>query len=195
MSTALPSDGGGAGKGDGRRRLVYLLPVLLFVGVAMALGVGLTRDPEQLPSALLDRPAPALDLPPIQGGDRPGLASADLKKGKGPVLVNFFASWCAPCRIEHPIVSRLAEEGWTVLGINYKDKPEDARAWLGNMGDPYARIGADQKGLAGIDWGITGVPETFILDRNGRIVWRFQGPLQPRELERDVLPLLKSLAP
>ena len=176
----------------GRLRLVYLLPVVLFVGLAAALGVGLTRDPSQLPSALLDLPAPAFELPPVPGVDKPGLATGDLSGGK-PILVNFFASWCAPCKIEHPIISRLAEDGHAVVGINYKDKAGDATAWLGNMGNPYARIGHDLDGRAGIEWGITGVPETFILDQKGRIVWRFQGPLQPRELEREVLPILERL--
>src|SRR5690606_443747 len=140
------------------RRLLFVLPVLVFLGISIGLAVGLTRDPATLPSALLDRPVPAFELPPLPGRDESGLSAADLR---GEVaLVNVFASWCGPCRIEHPLLERLAEQGAVVHGINYKDDPENARAFLDELGDPYRRIGFDSSGRVGIDWGVYGVPET-----------------------------------
>lgn len=180
---------------NGLRRLLFLLPALVFVGVGVALAVGLTRDPEELPSTLLDRPLPRFDLPPIAGGakDR-GLAAADLE---GHVsLLNVFASWCAPCRVEHPILARLAEqEGVAVYGVDYKDAPADARAYLDQLGDPYRRVGADRDGRVGIDLGITGVPETFVVDGTGRVVYRYAGPLTPEVVDDTILPLVEKLAP
>jgi cytochrome c biogenesis protein CcmG/thiol:disulfide interchange protein DsbE len=144
-----------------------------------------------LPSALIDRPAPEFSLPPVLDSV-PGLSTADLK---GQVsLVNMFASWCAPCRVEHPVLLRLKEEGRvTVFGIDYKDKPEDVKAWLGRLGNPYTRLGADLEGRVAIEWGVYGVPETYVIDREGRIRYRHVGPLQPRDLEEKILPLLKEL--
>jgi cytochrome c biogenesis protein CcmG/thiol:disulfide interchange protein DsbE len=175
------------------RRLLYLLPVLVFIGVGIGLALGLTRDPGVLPSALLDQPVPAFDLPPLAGRAGPGLSSRDLQAG-APALVNVFASWCVPCRAEHPLLMALAERGVTIYGINYKDPPEQAAAWLDELGDPFARIGADRDGRVGIDWGVYGVPETFVVDGEGRIRHRFVGPLQPRDVDRTLLPLLAELA-
>ena len=178
------------------KRLLFLLPVLVFVVISVGLAVGLTRDPSKLPSALLNDPAPAFDLPPIPewGDGEGGLATANLKGGDGPALVNVFASWCGPCRIEHPLLERLAEdEGATVYGINYKDRPEAARAFLEELGDPYARIGFDADGRVGIEWGVYGVPETFVVDADGTIVHKHVGPLMPRDLEETILPLLEEL--
>ena len=173
------------------RRLLYLIPVLVFGAVGIGLAVGLTRDPGTLPSALLDRPVPAFELPGLGGGD--GLSSEDLK---GRVsLVNVFASWCVPCRVEHPLMMALAERGVTIYGINYKDPPEQANAWLDELGNPFARIGADRSGRVGIDWGVYGVPETYLVDGAGRIRHRFVGPLQPRDVDQILLPLLAELAP
>jgi cytochrome c biogenesis protein CcmG, thiol:disulfide interchange protein DsbE len=171
-------------------RLIYLLPLALFLALAGYFAIGLTRDPSKLPSTLIDRPAPAFALPAvIEGGQ--GLARADLT-GR-PVLVNFYASWCAPCRIEHPALMRLVrEQGVIVHGIAYKDKPEAARAFLAQLGNPYARNGLDLDGRAGIEWGITGVPETFVIDAGGRIRFRFQGPLNAAVIENDILPLLRG---
>ncbi len=173
------------------RRLLFIVPALVFVAIAGFLAVGLTRDPSTLPSALLDRPAPAFDLPPLPGRDDAGFASSDL--GGEPKLVNFFASWCVPCRIEHPVINRLGEAGVTVDAINYKDKPEDALAWLAELGDPFERVGSDRDGRVGIDWGVYGVPETYVIDADGTIVYKHVGPLQPRDVERTILPLLESL--
>ncbi len=173
------------------RRLLYLIPVLVFAGVGIGLAVGLTRDPSILPSALIGRPVPTFDLPPIEGIDRPGLSSADLK-GRA-VLVNVFASWCVPCRAEHPILLRLADSGVPIYGINYKDKPDQIDAWLGELGDPFRRIGADRTGRVAIDWGVYGVPETFVIDAEGRIRHKFVGPLMPQDVDQTLLPMLAEL--
>lgn len=172
------------------RRLLFLIPLALFALVGGFLAVGLTRDPGALPSALIDKPAPQFTLPPL-AGRQDGLSTADLQPG--PQLVNIFASWCVPCRIEHPLLMRLKQEGVTIQGINYKDKPEDATHFLAEMGDPFARIGSDRDGRVGIEWGAYGVPETYVIDRQGRIAYRHVGPLQPRDLERVIDPLLAQL--
>ena len=173
------------------RRLFYILPVVLLGLVAALAYLRLGKDPSVLPSALIDRPAPEFTLPPLLD-TMPGLATSDLK---GQVaLVNVFASWCAPCRVEHPVFLRLKEEGRVAIyGINYKDKPEDATAWLQRLGNPYTRIGADREGRAAIEWGVYGVPETFVIDREGRIRYRHVGPVQPRDLDEKILPLLAEL--
>jgi cytochrome c biogenesis protein CcmG, thiol:disulfide interchange protein DsbE len=174
------------------RRLVFVLPAVIFVGVGVGLAVGLTRDPGTLPSALIDRPVPRFELPPIEGMAGKGLASADLA---GEVsLLNVFASWCVPCRAEHPLLLGLAERGVVINGIDYKDPAEQAAGWLDELGNPFARIGADRSGRVAIDFGVYGVPETFVIDRAGRIRHRHVGPLQPRDLETTILPLLAQLA-
>jgi cytochrome c biogenesis protein CcmG/thiol:disulfide interchange protein DsbE len=173
------------------RRLMYILPLLLFLGLGVAFLRGFDRDPREIPSALIDKPVPEFSLPPLPG-HKQGVSSADLK---GDVqLVNVFASWCIPCRAEHPIVSRLAEHDRVpVRAINYKDKPEDALGWLARNGDPYAAIGADRDGRASIDWGVYGVPETFLIDRQGRIRFKVPGPLSPAIVEEEILPLIAKL--
>ena len=172
-------------------RLRFILPVVLFAVVAAALAVGLNLDPRKLPSTMIDKPSPEFDLPPVKGRPR-GLASTDLV---GEVqLVNFFASWCVACRVEHPLLNRLTEEGIVpVYGINYKDDPEDARAWLDRLGDPYVRSSADILGRTGIDWGVYLLPETFIVDANGRIVYKHVGAIYPEDLENTILPIVESL--
>jgi cytochrome c biogenesis protein CcmG, thiol:disulfide interchange protein DsbE len=174
------------------KRLLFFLPVVLFVAVGIGLAVGLTRDPSVLPSVLIDKEVPAFDLPPLEGTNGPGFSSEDLD---GQVsLVNVFASWCVPCRVEHPIFVRLAEQGVPIYGINYKDQPAKARAWLDELGNPFKRIGADTDGRVAIDWGVYGVPETFVVDREGRIRHRHVGPLQARDLEQTILPMLAELS-
>jgi cytochrome c biogenesis protein CcmG/thiol:disulfide interchange protein DsbE len=173
------------------RRLLYLIPVVVFAAVGIGLAVGLTRDPGTLPSALVDRPVPQFELPALEGAD--SLSDADLR---GRVsLVNVFASWCVPCRVEHPVLMRLAEQGVPIFGINYKDPPDQAKAWLAELGDPFAKIGADRNGRVGIEWGVYGVPETFVIDAEGRIRHRHVGPIQARDLEQTLLPILAELAP
>jgi cytochrome c biogenesis protein CcmG/thiol:disulfide interchange protein DsbE len=173
------------------RRLLYLIPVLVFAGVGIGLALGLTRDPSILPSALIGKPVPDFKLPGVAGLDRPGLSSADLK-GK-PALVNVFASWCVPCRAEQPLLLRLADSGVPIYGINYKDKPDQVDAWLNQLGNPYQRIGADQSGRVAIDWGVYGVPETFVIDAEGRIRHKFVGPLMPQDVDQTLLPMLAKL--
>ena len=175
----------------GWRRLLYLLPVLIFVGVGVGLAVGLTRDPSTLPSALIDKPVPSFDLPPVEGLPGEGLSSADLK---GEVsLVNVFASWCVPCRAEHPLLMGLAERGVVINGIDYKDPPEQAAPWLRELGNPFARIGADRSGRVAIDFGVYGVPETFVITKDGRIAHKHIGPLTPEALDGAILPLIRRL--
>jgi len=174
------------------KRLLFVLPVLLFAAVGVGLAVGLTRDPSVLPSALIDEEVPKFDLPPIEGRGGSGLSSEDLQ-GE-PSLVNVFASWCVPCRAEHPLLMRLAEQGVVIHGINYKDRPADAREWLAELGDPFARIGADRSGRVGIDWGVYGVPETFVIDAAGRIRHKHVGPLQARDVDQTILPMLAELS-
>ncbi|MEM7446560.1 MAG: DsbE family thiol:disulfide interchange protein [Pseudomonadota bacterium] len=179
------------------RRLVFLVPLIVFAVLAVWMAVPMlqARDPSDLPSALLDRPAPETDLPPVMGraAGVAGLTTADLATGE-PILLNVFASWCAPCLAEHPLLTSLADEGITIHAINYRDDPADAAAWLAQHGDPFDRVGLDREGRAGIDWGITGVPETFVIDGEGRIRYRFAGPLTPAIVDRDFRPLLASLA-
>ncbi len=173
------------------RRARYLLPLGAFVLVAIALGVGLTLRPDIIPSALINKPVPEFDLPPVEGRSE-GFSTADLK-GKVS-LVNVFASWCIPCRAEHPLITRLAEtEGVPVYGINYKDKPADVRRWLDQLGDPYTRIGADLDGRVAIDWGVYGIPETFIIDRNGRIAYKQIGPMSAQDIEETIMPIIERL--
>ncbi len=178
------------------RRALFLLPLLVFAVVAgyFLWGLASGRDPNLVPSALIDKPAPAFDLPPIEGFDRPGLARADLENGEVAV-VNFFASWCFPCRAEHPLLMDLAESGTVrVLGINFRDRPEDARRWLGRFGNPYERVGADERGRTGIDFGVSGVPETFVIDGTGRIRYQHIGPLMESDIEDTIVPLVESLS-
>jgi DsbE subfamily thiol:disulfide oxidoreductase len=149
------------------------------------------HDPSELPSAMIDKPAPDFTLPALVE-DRPGLARADLA-GK-PALVNFFASWCVPCRLEHATLSGFAASGRVpVLGIAYKDKPEDSKRFLAELGDPYQRIGVDAEGRTAIDFGVYGVPETYIVDAAGAIRFRWVGPLTPEALEHEILPRLAAL--
>lgn len=175
------------------RRTLFLIPLAAFIALAGWVAVPLIRgeDPQELPSALIDRPAPAFDLPALPG-HAAGASSADL--GGQVTLVNFFASWCVPCLAEHPLLTRLArEDGIRVVGINYKDESADALAWLAQHGDPYLAIGADRDGRVAIDWGVYGVPETFVVDAGGRIRLRHPGPLTPDLVDDTLLPLLREL--
>ena len=172
-------------------RLVFLLPAGAFLGLMVAFGVSLHRDPSILPSALIGKPVPVFSLPPVQGRAL-GLSSDDLK---GEVsLVNVFASWCVACREEHPLLMHLKAQGVVpIYGINYKDKPEDAARWLDTMGDPYTRTGADRDGRVAIDWGVYGVPETYVVDRAGRIAFKQIGPVNEQVLSETILPLITRL--
>jgi cytochrome c biogenesis protein CcmG/thiol:disulfide interchange protein DsbE len=124
-------------------------------------------------------------------GDAPLLTDAALRTGE-VTLVNYWASWCAPCRAEHPHLEALAEEGVTIHGINYKDEPDRAQAFLADLGNPYTRIGADPAGRTALDWGLYGVPETYVIDGAGRIVLRFAGPITPSVLETRIRPAIED---
>ncbi|WP_455374188.1 DsbE family thiol:disulfide interchange protein [Limibacillus halophilus] len=177
------------------RKLLFILPSAIFLGVmAFSLwGLLSDRDPSAVPSNLIDKPVPAFDLPGVEGLETPGLSSALLADGKVKVI-NVFASWCVPCRAEHPVIEKLAKEhGVTVYGLNYKDKPEDARLWLAELGNPYARIGADRKGRTAIDFGVSGVPETYLIDGEGVIRYQYIGPIVPLDLEEKILPILEEI--
>lgn len=180
------------------RRAIFLSPLALFAVLAIWLAMPLLegRDPAALPSALVDRPAPATTLPGVPGrtAGTDGLADTDLVTGE-PILLNVFASWCAPCLAEHPLLTGLAEDGVTIHAINYRDEGDDAARWLSRHGDPFDRVGQDLDGRAGIDWGVTGVPETFVIDGDGRIRYRYAGPLTPEIIDKDIRPLLSALAP
>ena len=183
---------GGPSAPSGSRRWLFALPLGGAAAIGAALALGLGRDPQVLPSALAGKPAPDFTLPPLEGRDDRGFSRADL--GGRPMLVNVWASWCVPCRIEHPFLVRLkAEHDLPIHGINYKDRPEAALGFLGEMGDPYTYVGADRQGRVAIDWGVYGVPETYLIDPEGRIAHRVVGPLQPRDLDDSILPMLARM--
>lgn len=173
-----------------RRRspLLFLLPLILFGGLAVIFGIGLfSGDASRVPSALIGKAAPAITLAPIEGLQRDGqpvtaFGNADLGKGRA-TIVNVFASWCAPCKVEHPLLLGLSQtdavrQGKVALvGINYKDEAENARRFLGALGNPFSAVGADKAGRAAIEWGVYGVPETFLIGPDGRILDKHVGPL------------------
>ncbi|MBL8702131.1 MAG: DsbE family thiol:disulfide interchange protein [Alphaproteobacteria bacterium] len=174
------------------RRLLYALPLVAFAAIAAWLLFGLGRDANTVPSALIDKPAPVFNLAAVEGLAQPGLATDDLK-GK-VALVNVFASWCAPCRVEHPVLMRLArEKRVAVFGISHKDKAADSRRFLAELGNPYSAVGWDNDGRVSLEWGVYGVPETFVVDRQGRIRHRHVGALTEDALARTVMPLVARL--
>jgi len=162
------------------------VPLAVFAVLAAVFFIGLEGDdPSVVPSALIGQEVPAFELPPLEGMGLPGLASADLARGK-VTLVNVFASWCGPCRLEHPVLMELSKRGdIAVVGINYKDEPENARRFLASLGVPYQAVGADPTGRASIDWGVYGVPETFVVDGRAIIRFKWVGPVSDKKaLER-----------
>ena len=176
---------------SGNRSLLYLLPAVVFVVLCGFLLRGLSLDPALDPTALIDKAVPHFDLAPLDSHSAP-LASADLS---GEVtLVNVFASWCGPCRIEHPLLMEIAEmDNINLYGINYKDDPAIARDWLTELGDPFTRIGADRDGRVAIELGVYGVPETFLIDREGRVRYKHVGPISEEVWSRELLPLIRNL--
>jgi cytochrome c biogenesis protein CcmG/thiol:disulfide interchange protein DsbE len=163
------------------RRLMVLLPLLIFMGLAGLFLAQLLsgRDLTAVPSALIGQMAPETDLPPLEG-----------------MLVNVWASWCAPCREEHPVLLELSkDQRFSIAGLNYKDKPENARRFLGDLGSPYKAIGVDQNGRTAIDWGVYGVPETFLLGKDGKVAFKHVGPLSPEAVSTTLMPEIeKALA-
>jgi len=183
-----------------KRRLIVLLPLAVFLALAglflFRLGAG---DPSKLPSALLGRPVPDTPLPAVEGLVRngapvPGISNADFKGAVS--LVNVWASWCVPCHDEAPLLMQLADDKRIrILGINYKDQPENARRFVGRYGNPFMAVGADANGRASIDWGVYGVPETFLIGRDGRIAYKLVGPISPENLAATLKPQIeKALA-
>jgi len=184
----------------GRRRLLVLVPLLVFLGLVLLFLIRLyAGDPSRIPSALIGHPAPQTDLPPIAGLDRNGAAvpGLDVASFKGAVtVVNVWASWCVPCHDEAPLLMQLSGDSRVrIVGINYKDKPDNARRFLGRYGDPFAAAGADRSGRAAIEWGVYGVPETFIVGRDARIAYKLVGPITPDNLNTVLKPEIeKALA-
>ena len=177
-----------------QKRLFYLLPLAVFLVLALYFAIGLSRDPGVLPSALIDKPAPDFTLSPIEGGPGQRFSTADLRGG-GVSIINVFASWCLPCRTEHVLITRLAKMNVAkVYGLNYKDRPQDALRWLAELGNPYAAIGVDPKGRVAIDFGVYGIPETFIIDNTGTIRYKHVGPITPEILNTVIVPIIKKVS-
>jgi cytochrome c biogenesis protein CcmG, thiol:disulfide interchange protein DsbE len=172
------------------RVALLLLPLVALAGLISVFALNIDRDPNYVQSVLIDRPAPRVSLPPIAGVDVPGLETAALK---GEVtVVNVFASWCIPCRDEHPLLVTLKQQtGVRLVGINQKDAPENARAFLSELGNPYDAIGADSDGRASIEWGVYGVPETFVVDADGIVRFKHIGPINPQSLRNEVIPAIE----
>lgn len=164
-------------------------PPLVFAGLAVVFWLGMARDdPDQLPTALAGRPAPEVRLTPLGSGAP--FADADLRDGTVK-LVNFWASWCAPCRVEHPNLETMAQQGVPILGVNYKDKPENALKFLTELGDPYVSMGADLNGRMALNWGLYGVPETYVIAGDGTVVLRHAGPITQRIMTETILPAIE----
>ena len=172
-------------------RPAFLAPLAVFAAIAVLLAVGLTLNPREIPSPLIGKPVPQFELPPVRGRTL-GLQTSNLK---GEVsIVNVFASWCVSCKEEHPVFMQMQRERLVPIhGLNYKDQPEDAQKWLDDMGDPYTRTGADIDGRVAIEWGVYGVPETFLIDREGRIAYKHIGPVTPKLLDETLRPMIARL--
>lgn len=173
------------------RYVFFAAPLLALIGLVAVFAFSIDRDPNLVRSVLIDRPAPDFTLSAVEGLDVPGFDTQSLI-GE-PTVVNVFASWCIPCRDEHPLLEALkAETGIRLFGINHSDAPENARAFLAELGNPYDAIGADRDRRVSIDWGVYGVPETFIVDAEGTIIFKHVGPLTPQAIETQLLPALEK---
>jgi cytochrome c biogenesis protein CcmG/thiol:disulfide interchange protein DsbE len=173
------------------RVLRWSIPLGIFIVLVVFLWVGLSRDPREVPSPLIGKPAPAFRLSKLHAPNET-LGAADLK---GTVwLLNVWASWCVSCRVEHPLLVQLAQQNIVpVYGLDYKDKPDDGRAWLTQNGNPYAASIVDLDGRVGIDYGVYGVPETFVIDKTGIVRYKQIGPITPEALQDKILPLVREL--
>lgn len=183
-----------AGGGGGGRSFARIIPVLIFAGIAGFFAFALTAgDPSKLPSALLGKPVPELTFPGLESADpntpeTAGFSAANLKNGSVHV-VNFWASWCGPCIDEHPLLMSLKDEAEVdIFGVNYKDTPANARRFIGRYGNPFAKLGTDASGRGAIEWGVYGMPETFIVNGRGEIVYKHVGPITDVSLKSILLP-------
>jgi cytochrome c biogenesis protein CcmG/thiol:disulfide interchange protein DsbE len=177
-----------------QKRIIYILPLAVFLILVIYFAIGLTKDPSVLPSALINKPVPDFNLSSIEGRPGTGFSSNNLKEGSVSV-VNVFASWCLPCRTEHEVIKKLAEMNIAkVYGLNYKDNTKAALRWLKELGDPYTAIGVDPKGRTAIYFGVYGIPETFIVDANGTIRYKHVGPISLEILNSTIVPIIKKLA-
>ena len=172
-------------------KVKLLLPLAIFLVMAVFLGVGLTRDPRKLPSTMIDKAAPQFTLKQVSALDK-NFSPADMK---GQVwMLNVWASWCTACRVEHPLLVEISNSKIVpLIGLDYKDKPEDALKFLAQQGNPYQLSALDLEGRVGIDYGVYGVPETFIIDKNGRIRHKHVGPITPESLQKEILPIIAEL--
>lgn len=183
--------------GTGRRRLLLLIPLAVFAALAVLflfrLGAG---DPNRIPSALIGRPVPQTELPPVEGLLRDGKAVPGLSPAifQGKVtLLNVWASWCVPCHDEAPLLDELAKDTrFQIVGINYKDQPDNARRFIGRYGNPFTAVGSDPNGRAAIDWGVYGVPETFVIGKDGRIAYKLVGPITEQNLAAVLKPAIEK---
>lgn len=174
-----------------RRVVLAGLPLVAIAGLFTVFALNIGRDTHYIPSVLINKPAPQFTLPAVPGLDVPGFSTASLSGH--PTVVNVFASWCIPCRDEHPVLERLkAETGVQLYGINQKDAPEQAAAFLAELGNPYDAIGADSDGRVSIDFGVYGVPETFVIDKTGTIAFKYVGPISPEALDKVIKPAIAA---
>ena len=167
---------------------LMILPPVAFAGLALAFWMGMQNGDQALPSTMEGRAAPEVSVTPLGSGSL--LTQSDLT-APGVKLVNFWASWCQPCRVEHPMLEKLAAEGVVIYGVNYKDRPEAALGLLAELGNPYAKIAADSGGMA-LNWGVYGVPETYVIDGKGMVVLRWAGPITADVLERVIRPAMAA---
>jgi cytochrome c biogenesis protein CcmG/thiol:disulfide interchange protein DsbE len=176
-----------------RMNWLTLLPVAGFAVIAVLLYRGLSGNPTEIPSVLIDKPVPEFTLAPLEGTGVPGFTAADLKTGK-PTLVNVWASWCEPCREEHPLLMQIAKRADVrLMGMNYKDEAENALKFLNSMGQPFAAIGVDEEGRVGLDWGVYGVPETYLVDGQGIIRYKWIGAITAETIRTQIDPKIAEM--
>lgn len=197
MSDSENTAGGDLAPRRGGIRWLALLPLVAFVALAALFYFRLGHDASTVPSALIGKKVPQFALPALDGSGMPGFGTEDLRQGK-VTIVNVFASWCGPCREEHPQLMALAaneslkKKGLRIFGLNYKDKPANANTFIKSLGNPYARVGVDSGGRAAIDWGVYGVPETFIVKGDGTIAYKFIGPITAEAMKTRFMPALEK---
>ena len=170
------------------KKSLFFIPILAFIFISGTFYLALRfNNLDELPSVLINKSAPKIKL--IQLGKKELPLNKDFKSPEIK-LVNFWASWCTPCRVEHPMLEKISKLGYPIIGINYKDEPQNALGFLEALGDPYSKVGSDLSGRAGIEWGLYGVPETFVLDENGKIILRHAGPITSTSFNKKFFPLL-----